>query len=119
MTTGWQRSFKASVKANNRAYAQYKKESTHMATQEERLSGLEFDLKQFRTETLRVYTDLVYEVTILKGLGEDSIKRLAALQRETDRRFDLVSDRLSQMYDEINSNTLLLHEILERLPAKE
>ncbi len=83
-----------------------------MPTQEERLSGLEFDLKQFRTETLRVYTDLVYEVTILKGLGEDSIKRLAALQREMNARFDTITDELS-------AHTLLLHQILDRLPPKE
>jgi len=76
-----------------------------MASTEERLSGLEFDLKQFRTETIRVYTDLVYEVTILKGLGEDSIKRLAALQRE--------------MHERLDRQDVMLRDILDRLPPKQ
>jgi hypothetical protein len=72
-----------------------------MATQEERLLALE----QFRTETIKAYTDMAYEVTILNGLGEDSIKRLAALQREMNERFD--------------NQDVMLQEILSRLPAKE
>jgi hypothetical protein len=61
-------------------------------------------LEQFRTETIKAYTDMAYEVTILKGLGEDSIKRLAALQREMNERFD--------------KQDVMLQEILSRLPAK-
>jgi hypothetical protein len=76
-----------------------------MPTQEERLASLE----SFRTETLYAYKDMAYEITILKGLGEDSIKRLAELRREMnefraevnvkldhlDTRFDLIVERLA------------------------
>jgi hypothetical protein len=86
-----------------------------MPTQEERLASLE----SFRTETLYAYKDMAYEMTIVKGLGEDSIKRLAELRREANQHFDETNDRLNQMYDEINAHTLLLHQILERLPEKE
>ncbi len=83
-----------------------------MATQEERLSGLEFDLKGFRSETIHAYGEMAYELVVVKGLGEDSIKRLAALQREINARFDTITDELS-------AHTLLLHQILDRLPPKE
>jgi hypothetical protein len=90
-----------------------------MPTQEERVTTLEFDLKQFKTEAVKVYTDMAFEMTMVKGLTEDAIKRLASLRTQMDERFDLVDVRLNQMYDEINSHTLLLHQILDRLPTKE
>lgn len=106
-------------------FSVYRKVIHHMPTQEERIAAVEFDLKQFRTETLRAYTDMAYEVTILKGLGEDSIKRLSALAREVKaneeneaHRFGLIDDRLNQMYDEINANSLLLHQILDKLDER-
>ncbi len=76
-----------------------------MATPEERLATLE----QFKTETMRAYTDMAYEVTILKGLGEDSIKRLAALERTMNQRFDAVDTRL----DDITSQLALVLQKLD------
>lgn len=90
-----------------------------MPTPDERIATLEFNLRQFKTETVKAYTELAYELTIIKGLGEDSIKRLAALHREMHERVGLIDERLNQVYDEINAHTLLLHQILDRLPAKE
>ena len=86
-----------------------------MPTQAERLTTLEFDLKQFRTETLKAYTDMAYEMMILKGLEEDSIKRLAALGRRVDELYELVDLRFNQVLDEFNAHSLLLRQILERL----
>jgi uncharacterized coiled-coil protein SlyX len=76
-----------------------------MTTHDERITSLEFNLAQFKTETLKAYTDLVYEVTILKGLGEDSIKRLSAMRREMEARFD--------------RQDAMLQTLLDRLPPKE
>ena len=86
-----------------------------MPTQAERLTTLEFDLKQFKTETLKAYTDMAYEMMILKGLEEDSIKRLVALGRRVDELYELVDLRFNQVLDEFNAHSLLLRQILERL----
>lgn len=93
-----------------------------MPTNEERISTLEFNLDQFKTETMHSYSDMAYRITMLQGLTEDAIKRLAAFRNEmnefradTKNRFDLVDDRLNQMYDELNAHTLLLHQILDKL----
>ena len=86
-----------------------------MATTEERFASLE----SFRTETLMAYKDMAYKVTMVQGLTEDAIGRLAVLQRDMTQQFQETHDRLNQMYDEINAHTLLLHQILDRLPAKE
>jgi hypothetical protein len=80
-----------------------------MPTQEERLSAVEFDLKQFRTETIRAYQDMAFEMTMVKGLTEDSIKRLATLNTTVEKRFD----QLETKFDE---HTALLTQILARLP---
>ena len=75
-----------------------------MATQEERIATLE----QFRTETLLAYKDMAFEVTMVKGLTNDAIGRLAVLQRD-----------VSEIKATVNEHTELLKQILDRLPAKE
>lgn len=83
-----------------------------MATPEERLATLE----QFRTETMRAYANMAYEVTILKGLGEDSIKRLAALQREvTEFRAeqDAWNARIDMRLDDITAQLVLVLQKLD------
>jgi CII-binding regulator of phage lambda lysogenization HflD len=94
-----------------------------MATQEERLQNVEFDLKQFKTETVRVYQDMAFEMTMVKGLTEDAIKRLATLNSTIEKRFDTTNEqlnaigqRLSQLETQFNEHTTLLTEILARLP---
>ena len=64
-----------------------------MPTQEERLASLE----SFRTETLYAYKDMAYEMTIVKGLGEDSIKRLAAVQRDVSEIKATVNEQLKSI----------------------
>jgi len=66
-----------------------------MPTQEERITTLEYDLKQFRTETVKAYTDMAFEMTMVKGLTEDAIKRLASLRTEMNERFNHVDTQLA------------------------
>lgn len=79
-----------------------------MPTQEERLTAVEFDLKQFRTESVRVYQDMAFEMTMVKGLTEDAIKLLALLRQEMNERFDAISSHL-------NDHTTMLAQILAKL----
>lgn len=117
-----------------------------MPTQEERLTKLEFDLRQFKTETIKAYGDMAFEVTIVKGLTENAIGRLAALSDSTekhferadvrldameahlgsmDRRFISVNQQLAEMKQNISDHTMrlermetMLAQILARLPEK-
>ncbi len=58
-----------------------------MPTQEERLQTVEFDLRQFKTETIKAYGDMAFEMTIIKGLTENAIGRLATLSSPHDHNF--------------------------------
>ena len=68
-----------------------------MPTQEERLIALEFDLRHFKTETIKAYGEIAIEMTMVKGLTEDSIKRLALLKEQIEQRFGHVDIRLEAM----------------------
>lgn len=68
-----------------------------MPTQEERLETVEFNLRQFKTETVKVYQDMAFEMTIVKALTEDSIGRLAKLSDTTQRNFERIDTRLDGM----------------------
>jgi len=61
------------------------------------LITLEFDLRHFKTETIKAYGEIAIEMTMVKGLTEDSIKRLASLKEQIDQRFGHVDIRLSAM----------------------
>jgi ferritin-like protein len=104
-----------------------------MPTQEERLKTVEFDLKQFKTETIRAYQYMAFEMTMVKGLTEDAIKRLATLSGAIEKRFDAVNERLdsingrlehldtieqrlNQLETKFDKHTALLTQILARLP---
>ena len=101
-----------------------------MPTQEERLQTVEFDLKQFKTETIKVYGDMAYEMVIIKGLTENAIGRLATLSDTTEKHFERVDIRLDAMDAHLESmdkrlerletkfdeHTTLLTQILARLP---
>ena len=82
-----------------------------MSTQEERLETVEYNLRQFKTETIRAYQDMAFEMTMIKGLTEDTIKRLAKLSDTVEKRFERVDTRL----DRVES---MLAQILARLPEK-
>ncbi len=94
-----------------------------MPTQDERLKTVEFDLRQFKTETIRAYQDMAFEMTMVKGLTEDAIKRLATLSSAIEKRFDAVNERLdtieqrlNQLETKFDEHTTLLTQILARLP---
>jgi hypothetical protein len=80
-----------------------------MPTQEERLLTVENDRKQFKAETVKAYQDMAMEVTMVKGLTEDAIIRLATIKVQIDQRFGQVDARLDRM-------EMMLTEILARLP---
>jgi chromosome segregation ATPase len=108
-----------------------------MPTQEEGLQRVEFDLRQFKTETVKVYGDMAFEMTIIKGLTENAIGRLATLSDTTEKRFERVDIRLDamdahlesmdkrlgrvethleQLETKFDEHTTLLTQILARLP---
>jgi hypothetical protein len=93
--------------------------------QEERLTKLEFDLRQFKTETIKAYGDMAFEMTIVKGLTENAIGRLAALSDTAEKRFERVDIRLEAMDAHLESMDKrlervenMLVQILARLPEK-
>ena len=96
-----------------------------MPTQEERLTILEYDLKQYKTETIKAYGEMAVEMTMVKGLTEDAVKRLASLKAQIEQRFERVDTRLDAMDTHLEGmNTRLdrvenlLVQILARLPEK-
>ena len=92
------------------------KGKSSMPTQEERLRTVEYGLNQFKTETIKAYQDMAMETIIVKGLGEDSIKRLTRLQTTMEQRFDTVDQRLGTLEQDMREVKTLLSQILERLP---
>lgn len=68
-----------------------------MPTQEERLTTVEYDLKHFKTETIKAYGDMAMELVMVKGLTEDAVKRLVSLKTQIDQRFEQADIRLGAM----------------------
>ena len=68
-----------------------------MPTQEERLETVEYNLKQFKTETIKAYGDMAFEMTSIKGLIENAIGRLTTLSNTTEKYFERVNIRLGAM----------------------
>ncbi|MFL5692357.1 MAG: hypothetical protein ACJ795_11180 [Ktedonobacteraceae bacterium] len=106
-----------------------------MPTQEERLETVEFNLRQFKTETIKAYGDMAYEMVIIKGLTENAIGRLATLSDTMEKRFERVDIRLNGMesrlsrvetrldtidarLEELTTIRATLAQILARLPEK-
>jgi hypothetical protein len=77
-----------------------------MPTQEERLAAVEQNLIQFKTETVGAYQDMAMQMTMLKGLTETTIGRLASMQWQIDQRFNTVDTTF-------NEHKSLLTEILD------
>ena len=90
-----------------------------MPTQEERLQRVEFDLRQFKTETVKVYGDMAFEMTIIKGLTENAIGRLATLSDTTEKRFERVDIRLDAMDAHLESMDKRLDSMDKRLERVE
>ena len=96
-----------------------------MPTQEERLTILEYDLKQYKTETIKAYGEMAIEMTMVKGLTEDAVKRLASLRTQVeqlselvDTRLDAMDTHLDQMDTRLDRVENILSQILARLPEK-
>src|SRR5260370_1703673 len=92
-----------------------------MPTQEERLQTVEFDLRQFKTETIKAYGDMAFEMTIIKGLTENAIGRLATLSDTTEKHFERVDIRLDGMNAHLESMDKRLERMethLEQLETK-
>jgi predicted Zn-dependent protease len=85
-----------------------------MPTQEERLTILEYDLKQYKAETIKAYG----EMAMVKGLTEDAVKRLASLKTDIDQRFVRVDIRLDAIDAHLDQMENMLAQILARLPEK-
>jgi DNA repair exonuclease SbcCD ATPase subunit len=90
-----------------------------MPADEERLRIVEYDLKQFKTETVRVYQDRAFEMPMVKGLTEDAIKRLATLRERVDQRFNQVEAKLDEHTGTLNEQTIQLNRIETRLDKLE
>ncbi|MFL5667492.1 MAG: hypothetical protein ACJ8BW_40015 [Ktedonobacteraceae bacterium] len=92
-----------------------------MPTQEERLETVEFNLRQFKTETIKAYGDMAYEMVIIKGLTENAIGRLATLSDTMEKRLSRVETRLDTIdarLEELTTIRATLAQILARLPEK-
>ncbi len=89
-----------------------------MPTQEERLDIVEYNLRQFKTETVRVYQDMAFEMTMIKGLTEDTIKRLSRLSDTMEKRFERVDIRLDGMDAHLERMESMLAQILAHLLEK-
>jgi chromosome segregation ATPase len=86
-----------------------------MPTQEERLTILEYDLKQYKTETIKAYGEMAIEMIMVKGLMEDAVKRLASLRTEVEQRFERVDTRLDAMDAHLESMDTRLDRVETRL----
>jgi len=86
-----------------------------MPTQEERLTILEYDLKQYKTETIKAYGEMAVEMTMVKGLTEDAVKRLASLKAQIEQRFERVETRLGAMDVHLESMDTRLNQVDTRL----
>ena len=106
-----------------------------MPTQEERLTTVEYNLKQFKTETVKAYQDIATELAMVKGLCVTSVERLMTLRTTLDEHTNILNnhttrlDRLETKADEhtriLDEHTTrfdrletLLTQILARLPEK-
>jgi archaellum component FlaC len=100
--------------------------------QEERLKTLFANLKQVQTETVKSYGEMAVELTMVKGLAEDAVKRLASLKDQIDHRFERVDIRfervdsrldgmdthLESMDGRLGRLENILAQVLARLPEK-
>ena len=89
-----------------------------MPTQEERLETVEYGLRQFRTETIKAYQEMALEMTMVKGLTEDAIKRLANIKVQVDQRFERVDTHLDTIDVRLDRLENMLSQVLARLPEK-
>jgi len=88
-----------------------------MPTQEERLTILEYDLKQYKTETIKAYGEMAIEMVMVKGLTEDALKRLASLRTQVEQHFERIDTRLDAMGAHLEGVDTRLDRVETRLDA--
>src|SRR5712692_9915988 len=81
-----------------------------MPTQEERLETLEYGLKQYKTETNKAYGEMAMEITMVKGLTEDAVKRLMTLRTALDQQMAEMKQGIHQLQMDFGAHTALLNE---------
>jgi septal ring factor EnvC (AmiA/AmiB activator) len=96
-----------------------------MPADEERIQILEFDLNRFKSETIKAYSDMAVEFAMVKGLTEDSVKRISAAQRtlnqhteqldRMERRLDEQARDIAQVEITLNKHTEILSDHTARL----
>lgn len=79
-----------------------------MATLEEQLQLVEFDLKYYKTESFKAYDDMAVELVKVKALSKDSVKRLIGMERTLDEHTTI-----------LHEHTALLNKQNERLDRLE
>jgi len=89
-----------------------------MPTQEERLTIIEYDLKQYKTETIKAYSEMAIEMTMVKGLTEDAVKRLASLKSQMEQRFERFDTRLDAMEAHLESMDTRLNQMDKRVDTR-
>src|SRR6266446_4770129 len=106
-----------------------------MPTQEERLGIVEYGLKQYKTETIKAYGEMAMELIMIKGLTEDSVRRLMTMERDMSQLKKTLGDHsahlnllettlgehsahLNRLETTLGAHTTLLTQILARLPEK-
>lgn len=86
-----------------------------MPTQEERLLTLDSNLKQFQTETIKAYGEMAVEMTMVKGLTENAVKRLASLKDQIELRFERVESRFERVDTRLDAMDAHLESVDGRL----
>ena len=90
-----------------------------MPTQEERLTILEYGLKQYKTETIKAYGEMAIETIMVRGLIEDAVKGLSSLRTQFEQRFERVDMRLDSMDTRLDSMDTRLKSMDTRLDRVE
>src|SRR2546421_9217854 len=92
-----------------------------LCMKEERLETVEYGLKQFKTETIKAYGEMALELIMIKGLTEDTVKRLMTMRQDISEVKTTLSEHtkvLSEHTTRFDRLETLLTQILARLPVK-
>jgi hypothetical protein len=97
-----------------------------MATSNDRIAQVEFNLNLFKTETVKAYGELASELLIVKVLSENTMRQIAELKAHLDRidiRLDAQDAHLMYLHEHTDKTDkrldrmeTMLSQILARLP---
>ena len=80
---------------------------------------MEYGLKQYKTETIKAYGEMAMEITMVKGLAEDAVKRLMTLRTALDQRITEIKQDIHQLQMGFDAHTALLNEHTARFDRLE